>query len=442
MECAEIPVGQSVDSEKKDLLDALARAYEEMHLLQGLAAVLADEKDHRMIFLKTVECLKELVPVEDAEVWIPSQEDEGFERILQCADGNVSSRPAEMPADSTVREEIVGMGVRVLREKHQEGVALDHFLAGIAEALGFPTVAVPLLSKSKLIGLLLVRIPATLQGLDSSQLGHVVAIGRQTSLSIHLHLLVEELRANERLQREIEIAREIQNSLLPQTTPKSPCYDLHAGCITAARVGGDYYDFFQDEVGRLGVLIADVAGHSVASALIAMSFRTSFRLFLEQKLELCTLFEKTNTALYKELCQSGSFLSAFYGILDETSRTFRYVNGGHNPPLHWSSKAGVFNELDEAGILIGVLPDEKYSAGEVAVGAGDVLLFYTDGIVEAENQHGEFFGMERLQQAVSKNATKSSRQVYHSVLKEMYLFQDEEVNKDDVTLIILEIKER
>jgi sigma-B regulation protein RsbU (phosphoserine phosphatase) len=288
----------------------------------------------------------------------------------------------------------------------------------------------------------MVRIPPTLQGLDSWQLSHVAAVGRQTSLSIHLHLLIEELRANERLQREIEIAREIQNNLLPQTTPSSPYYDLHAGCITAARVGGDYYDFFEDEVGPLGILIADVAGHSVASALMAMSFRTSFRLFLEQKIELRSLFEKTNAALYKELCQSGSFLSAFYGILDEPSRTFRYVNGGHNYPLHWSGKAGVFNELDQAGLLIGILPDSEYSVAEVTVSAGDILLFYTDGIVEAENQHGEFFGMERLQQAVRKNAKKSSRQLYHSILKEMYLFQDEEVNKDDVTLIVLEIKER
>lgn len=248
-----------------------------------------------------------------------------------------------------------------------------------------------------------------------------------------------ELRTNERLRRESEIAREIQSSLLPRSLPENPSLDVFAGCIPAHRVGGDYYDFFAEESGRLGMLVADVAGHSIASGLIAMRFRSSFREHREHDLEMSTLFRRVNRLVHSELRMTGHFLSAVYASYEPASGRLRYVNAGHNPPLI-ARGDGEFRKLDESGLLLGVLSDWDYVSGEEQLASGDTLILYTDGVVEAANQHEELFGLDRLQHAITKYRHRSSKELYHYVLKEIYRFQDEDYTRDDVTLVVLKVR--
>ncbi len=423
-----------------EILDELARAYEEIHLLHGLAGAIEDELEHRMVFAKIIGCLKELLPVEAAEIWTFNQQEGEYHCALQWDGAHVTSRLDVVAHSPLLEAQIHGMGVRVLRGQHSVRDSIDTFLLEILSGMGFPAVVAPLCSKAKLLGILVVKIPASLETLSSSRLRLVEAAARQTCVSMQVDFLVRELRANERLKKEVEIARQIQHGLLPEKIPQRPHFDLYAGCVTAARVGGDYYDFIERK-DRLGLLIADVAGHSIASALIAMSFRTTFRFYLARDPDQGDLFRWVNDALNEELSKSGTFLSAFYGIFDETTRVFRYVNAGHNPPILWRKSEQRFLRLEESGLLIGILPDQEYVAAEVYLAPGDVLLLYTDGIVEAENQGGDFFGIERLEEAVRKNLSRSSREMYHYLLKEMYIFQDEQFSKDDVTLLILKVLE-
>jgi serine phosphatase RsbU (regulator of sigma subunit) len=441
MDPVQPPVTGPAPPETLAVVEELARAYEELHLLHGLAGVLEDEMDHRLIFLKILACLKELLPIEKAEVWIPYREAKEFRSIL-LYDGTELIRSTHViPCDLGVEGGLIGLRVRVLRDGQKAVQPVDFFLLQAASRIGLPVIVVPLLRKAKVLGLLVLRIPPTLQNVDSSRLRLVAAAARQMGVNLQLHFLIEELRANEGLRREIEIARQIQHDLLPQQIPQSDKYDLHGGCVTAARVGGDYYDFFSTPGENLGLLIADVAGHSVASALIAMSFRSSFRHFLEQRLELDLLFDKVNLTLHRELKETGSFLSAVYTTLDERTLRLRYVNAGHPHPLLRQRKTGSFRCLDQSSLLVGILPGIKYPVGEVALAKGDILILYTDGIVEAENQHGDPFGKERLEKAVERNNHKSAREIYYQLLKEMYLFQDERFNKDDVTLVVLKVKD-
>lgn len=423
------------------VVEELARAYEELHLLHGLSGVLEGELDHCLVFLKILACLKELLPIEKAEVWVPYRESGQFRSFL-LYDGKGLIKTSEvLRCDRGVEGSLAGLGVRVLREGHKAANLVDSFVLEAASRIGLPAIVAPLLRKTKVLGLLVLRILSSLQNVDSSRLRLVAAAARQTSVNLQLHFLIEELRANEGLRREIEIARQIQHDLLPQRIPQSEQFDLYAGCVTAARVGGDYYDFFSTPGESLGLLIADVAGHSVASALIAMSFRSSFRHFLAQKLELDHLFDKVNLTLHNEFRDSGSFLSAIYTTLDERTLQMRYVNAGHPHPLLLESKTGSFRCLEESSLLVGVLPSIEYPVGEVKLEKGDILVLYTDGIVEAENQKGDLFGKSRLEEAVRRNVRKSAREIYHHLLKEMYLFQDERFNKDDVTLMILKVKQ-
>lgn len=430
----------SNEPETLAVVEELAHAYEELHLLHGLAGVLEDEIDHRIIFMKILTCLKELLPIEKAEIWTPRREAREFRSFLFYDGNGIVKNPDGISSVTGVEERLQSLGARVLREGQKGADAVDFFLLQAASRLGLPAIAVPLLRRGKVLGLLVLRIPSTLQNVDSSRLRLVAAAARQMSVNLQLHSLIEELRANEGLRKEIEIARQIQHDLLPQSTPQSDKYDLHAGCVTAARVGGDYYDFFSTPGKDLGLLIADVAGHSVASALIAMSFRSSFRHFLKESLEPSRLFDKVNVTLHGEFKGSGNFLSALYTTLDEKTLHLRYVNAGHPHPLLLESKTGSFRHLDQSNLLIGILPGIEYPVGEVDLEKGDVLVLYTDGIVEAENQYGDFFGKKRLEEAIRMNSRRSASEIFHCLLKEMYVFQDEHFNKDDVTLVILKVK--
>lgn len=439
MSAALPPPVDPIQAEATEILDELARAYEEIHLLHGLAASLEDGIEHKQTFSRIVESLKELLPVLKAELWVPSAQPTEYRCTLCWEAGTVSNKLLLVETQAGIDEQLRSAGVKVLRGRAEPESPLDRFLAEITFSSGRPAVVAPLFSRSKLLGLLVLKLPETHESLDSSRLRLVEAAARQTSISMQIDFLVRELRANERLKKEIEIARQIQHGLLPEKIPQHADYDLFGGCVTAARVGGDYYDLYHNPGAELGLLIADVAGHSIGSALIAMSFRTTFRLYLDTMGSPGTLFERINDSLHQELSKSGSFLSTFFGTFNPGTRSFQYVNAGHNPPVLWVAREQRFLRLEEAGLLMGILPGQTYEHATLGLGSGDVLVLYTDGIVEAENQRGEFFGLERLEDAIRKNLQRSAREMYHYLLKQMYMFQDEQFNKDDVTLIILKV---
>jgi serine phosphatase RsbU (regulator of sigma subunit) len=436
----ELPAG---DAQGSAVLEELALAYEEIHFLHALSGALEDEVDRRTCLARVVECLRAFQAIDAVQVWVPSPDSEEHVCEFHWDVRGSTARPEAVPCDDGTRTLLAGLRVHVCRElpyNSAQPERVETFLAEILQRSGLPAVVAPLLSKSRMLGLFVARVPPTSRAFSASRLRAFGAAARQVGLALHLHFVLREVEATQGLQREIEIARQIQHGLLPQKVPQSPRFELFGGCVTAAQVGGDFYDFFEPEPDSLGILVADVAGHSVASALIAMSFRSTFRLFLSHGERHERLFELSNEALFAEVSKTDNFLSAFYATFHAPTGSFRYVNAGHNPGLVWSARRSAFLTLDEAGLLLGILPGQTYSAHDVQLEPGDVVVLYTDGIVEAENQRGELFGLERLKSAVRKHLPRSTREMYHYILKEMYLFQDERFNKDDVTLVILRVK--
>jgi serine phosphatase RsbU (regulator of sigma subunit) len=431
----------AADAEKAGLMDNLSNSYEELHLLESLAGAFEDEIDHRMTFLKMLDSVRRLLPFRAAEIWTLHAGDKQL-RCLLHHDGTTIQKSVEsLDVDPAVEKPLCSMGARVFREiPPRSDDPIDTLVHEVLGFVGSPAVLVPLMTRSRLLGLLVLQLPEDFGRIDSAKLRMFSAAGRQASLVMQVHLLVDELRSNEGLRREMEIARQIQTGLLPQEVPTDSMFDLFAGCVTAAHVGGDYYDFFELSPDEIGLLVADVSGHSVASGLVAMSFRSSFRHFLhEQKLPHDELFTRVNRCLEKELSQTGHFLSAVYGTFHKRERRFRYVNAGHPPPLIYNVPTDTFRTENEVGLLIGVLPEWEYHAGETILDKGDLLLLYTDGILEAENQLGEMFGIDRLEAAIRKHHKKGVKEMYHYLLRELYVFQDEQFNQDDVTLLLLKI---
>lgn len=226
------------------------------------------------------------------------------------------------------------------------------------------------------------------------------AIAAQLATAIHSSRLVATLREAERVQREVEIAAGIQRSLLPAGAPELPGLALAGLCLPAANVGGDYYDFLADDRGRLTLVIADVAGHSIGSALMMAMARAVLRREIAAGGSPAGVLAATNRGLFDDLVNAGLFITMFCVRYDPATRGLVHANAGHNLPLLRRAD-GETVELDADGAAIGILKDVEFEEQTVLLRPGDTLLLYTDGIVEAPSPDGEPFGDERLRRLVA-----------------------------------------
>lgn len=260
------------------------------------------------------------------------------------------------------------------------------------------------------------------------------AVATQLAAAVQRGRLVATLRASEAVRREVEIAADIQRSLLPGVPPALAGATLAALCVPAANVGGDYYDFVADERGRLSVVIADVAGHSVGSALMMAMARTILRRELREGCDPAAVIAATNDALFDDLVRSSLFLTVFAARFDPASGSFEYANGGHNPPL-LRRVDGRLAELDADGVAVGILRDVDYERAQVALFPGDLVMLYTDGVTEAANASGEQFGEERLRALLGVSAPQDLVDAAYSAVRAHAGVGSSQ--NDDITLVAL-----
>jgi sigma-B regulation protein RsbU (phosphoserine phosphatase) len=254
-------------------------------------------------------------------------------------------------------------------------------------------------------------------------------------------VLKQELQvAYDDVDRELKAVEVIQRSLLPEVLPTIPTMDLAAHYQTSHRAGGDYYDFFPLADGKWGILIADVSGHGTPAAVM-MAITHSLAHTLPgapappSKL-LCYLNEQL---CRRYIGQSGSFVTAFYGIYDPATRTLSYASAGHNPPRFKHCDDGTMSSLDGAGHLpLGIHAEEKYEQASQRLRPGDQIIFYTDGITEAQNAKGEMFGTERLDH-VLEACRPGAKPLIDATLEALELFTAGRPADDDRTILVAKI---
>jgi len=266
----------------------------------------------------------------------------------------------------------------------------------------------------------------------------LTAIGTQAAIAIYNSRLVEELKEAERVKREMEIARRIQMSLLPEEPPQVKGLELAGRCVPASAVGGDYYDFFPAD-GQVSFLVADVSGHSVGSALMMAITRSVLRSEIARGKSPAEVLANTNAAMYEDLSQAELFITAFYISYDKRTRIITYANGGHNLPFVWRAREGSYTLLDGDGMLIGVLEDVSYEERTTELQLGDVLVLYTDGVTEARNKGGEQFGEERLYQVVEEKSHLSAQELLDEIYRRVRQFSGELAQRDDITMLIMKV---
>jgi serine phosphatase RsbU (regulator of sigma subunit) len=257
------------------------------------------------------------------------------------------------------------------------------------------------------------------------------------SLKGYTQELARSSAEKEALRREMDIASEIQRSLLPEACPSIPGVDVAAESVPALDVGGDFFDFIPLPNGRWGVVIADASGKGVPAALFMALSRSLIRAHSSSKLSAVEALRLANDYMLQDM-RSGMFVTCFYGIIDPTNSIFHYVNAGHNPPMV-NKVDGRVVLLPASGTPLGILDDPGIQEESHRLEPGDVLFMYTDGITEAVDNVGEQFGVARLQEVV-KNCTPFTAQgILDRALTAVRTFAGDLPQFDDMTVVAVKI---
>jgi len=252
-------------------------------------------------------------------------------------------------------------------------------------------------------------------------------------LERHEIVMVEQ----ERLRRELELSRQIQTEMLPRTHLHSGPAEIGGVSIPAREVGGDFFNYFVLPDGRLALLVGDVSGKGVSAALLMANIQATLRALLPHETDLARLADLLDRDVDRNT-PGNVYLTLFVGILEMDGRLLRYVNAGHNPQFLLRS-GGAIEQLGSTGMPIALYSGHGYHDARVRLDPGDLLFFYTDGLVETENERGEMFGAERLQEILSAPHADAIDSVLHQVEAQVIAFRGKAEPFDDATMMALRI---
>jgi len=262
---------------------------------------------------------------------------------------------------------------------------------------------------------------------------------------VHTHLVLRETRetlAKQLLaiQKELETARLIQQSILPETLPQIDGLDIAARYVPMAAVAGDFYDFIVVDNKRVGILVADVSGHGMPAALIASMLKIALAAQSTHADDPARVLHGLNQALCGKF--QHHYVTAAYVFVDMKERILKYAGAGHPPLLMWSGGSPGVRDVTENGLFLGKFDFATYSSVEIPLSAGDRGLLYTDGISEANNPDGVEFGSERFRQFLADEKNESANQLLDGLLKELACWSAREQGEDlddDITMVAIHV---
>lgn len=267
----------------------------------------------------------------------------------------------------------------------------------------------------------------------------LTALAQQVGTIIKNFLVHERLVIEERLSRELEIAAEIQESLLPTELPKMEGLSIAVGSITASEVGGDFYDFITIDDHQLTIIVGDVAGKGIPAAMLTSVTRTMLRVEAMRDEPPHTIIHRANNILHEDLSRADSFVTVFVATLNTAEGTLSYASAGHSPAILWRVETQTTEQLKATSPPIGIFGYRGESTRTITLQPGDTLVFYTDGITEAQSPDEEFFGLRRLTQIVKEKASESPEALRAYIQAEVANFCRDSLTSDDATLLIVKL---
>jgi serine phosphatase RsbU (regulator of sigma subunit) len=250
---------------------------------------------------------------------------------------------------------------------------------------------------------------------------------------------------HDKIKQSLDLAREIQQNLLPHKNPQLERLDIAGRSIYCDETGGDYYDFIirdTGENGQLAIAIGDVSGHGISSALLMATVRSSLRQRLSQPGSADRIISDVNRQLAHDVEDSGQFMTLFYLMIDPIKKHLQWVRAGHDPAIFYDRDTDTFEELGGSGVALGVMEDSIFKAyTKTALRKGQIIFLCTDGIWESGNQKREMFGKKPIYDIIRKNSALSANDILNAMLESLNRFQKGAKIEDDITLVVIKIKD-
>jgi len=264
-------------------------------------------------------------------------------------------------------------------------------------------------------------------------------IAQQATLAIQNDLYTKNQLANERLNKEFQLAREIQRTFLPDSLPQIDGYECDVLWQTARQVGGDFYDIFKVDDTHYGFVIADVSDKGLAASLYMAVTRTLLRSVALENISTARTLEKLNDLMLTN-SQRGLFVTIFYAVLNIETGLLRFTNAGHNHPYLIQFQTKQLIELKQSGIAIGAMPEIHLMENELTISNGDYLLLHTDGVTETFDPNGLMFGENRYKKILQRNMGIPTKELLKLIENQLFEFRKSSILGDDTTLVAIRRK--
>lgn len=295
-------------------------------------------------------------------------------------------------------------------------------------------ISVPIRSKNIPIGVINISEPQAGMTYNDSMVQTLQTIANQVGTAYEANRSYKERIEHEKITKELEIMRLLQQALLISKFKEYPNLTVFAKMKAARIVGGDFYDLFDLAPNKLGFVIGDVSGKGLPASLFMAISRSVIKAYSYYIDEPAKLLEYANKIIQDD-SRVGMFVTIFYGVLDMETGVVEYSNAGHNQQVVYKIATGEFISLSSKGIPLGVMTEEKFTTNKIQLDSGDVLVTYTDGIVEAVNEEGEEFGDARLRSVIRSYAVNNSATMVNAIMREVEEFAGDVAQWDDMTVL-------
>ena len=295
------------------------------------------------------------------------------------------------------------------------------------------SITIPMISQGELLGLLNIGKKENQEDYTAEDLDILTQASNQAALALQNIRLQSEYLEKKRIDKEMDVARNIQKQLMPNEMPDVPGLDIFGESTPCNEVAGDYFDIINMDDGNSVIVVADVSGKGAGAAIIMANLQAAIRLGIHLSDKLADFVSRINDLIYNNTSES-EFITFFMAIWDPRTKVLYYVNAGHNPPVLIDNENKV-TKLGATGLILGVLPGQKYEEEYVRIHKDDVLVIYTDGLDEARNDKGDFYGLETIEKVLGENKHLDAKSMAKYFKDDLISFCNGEPIHDDVTLI-------
>jgi sigma-B regulation protein RsbU (phosphoserine phosphatase) len=354
-------------------------------------------------------------------------------RVARGLDQTTIDQPQSQVSQSVVQR-VAQEGQPVLTSDAQSDARFN--MRQSVMLLGLRSVlCVPIKIKDKVLGVVYADNRFEVGIFTQADLNLLTAITAIAAIAIENARLYQMAVEKGRLQQELQMAREMQISFLPDEIPTVNGWDFAARWLPAREVAGDYYDFISFDNGQMGLVIADVTDKGAAAALFMVFTNSIVRASVLSNMPPVESLTNANR-LISARSPNAMFVSLVYCLLDPHSGKVTYVNAGHNPPLYYNKSTRTLRKLMPTGMVLGIDPDAPLLQREIALKPGDFILFYTDGLPDAINAHEEAFGMQRLETILHANPSASAEELLDDISAALYAHTGGITPFDDISMLI------